>query len=295
MGSEAVQRWAERGKRIDAGGHRVFVVDEPAESEHEAPLLVLHGFPSCSFDWRHVLPRLARRRRVVLVDFLGFGLSDKPDLRYGIRLHANLAQQVVLGLGLRDVALLTHDMGDTVGGELLARSLEGTLGFEITRRVITNGSIYLAMAQLTAGQQALLSLPDEALPADQTADSWKPGFLSGLAGTFAPARQPSGEELDGQWELMATDDGYRLLPRLIRYIEDRRVDEGRFTGAIEVHPAPLGIVWGALDPVAVHPMALRLREARPDAPLTTLDGVGHYPMIEDADRFATAVVHYLDD
>ena len=62
---------------------------------------------------------------------------------------------------------------------------------------------------------------------------------------------------------MATDDGYRLLPRLIRYIEDRRVDESRFTGAIENHPSPLGIIWGELDPVAVHPMALRLREACP--------------------------------
>lgn len=295
MGSGVVEKWTARGRQIEAGGRRVFVIDHPAESEQSPPLLVLHGFPSCSFDWRHVLPQLARRRRVLLLDFLGFGLSDKPDIRYGIRLQANLAQQFVLGLGLREVSLLTHDMGDTVGGELLARSLEGSLGFEVTRRVITNGSIYLAMAQLTAGQQLLLSLPDERLPGDRTAEEWKPGFTSGLAGTFAPARQPSQDELDGQWELMASQDGYRLLPRLIRYIEDRRVDEARFTGAIEVHPSPLGIVWGELDPVAVHPMALRLREARTDAPLTTLDGVGHYPMIEDPDRFATAVVHYLDD
>lgn len=295
MGSGVVEKWTARGRQIEAGGRRVFVIDHPAESEQSPPLLVLHGFPSCSFDWRHVLPQLARRRRVLLLDFLGFGQSDKPDIRYGIRLQANLAQQFVLGLGVREVSLLTHDMGDTVGGELLARSLEGSLGFEIARRVITNGSIYLAMAQLTAGQQALLSLPDERLPGDRTADEWKPGFTSGLAATFAPARQPSQDELDGQWELMASQDGYRLLPRLIRYIEDRRVDEARFTGAIEVHPSPLGIVWGELDPVAVHPMALRLREARTDAPLTTLDGVGHYPMIEDSDRFATAVVHYLDD
>jgi pimeloyl-ACP methyl ester carboxylesterase len=294
VGSDAVQRWAEQGKRIDAGGYRVFVIDHPAEREDQVPLLVLHGFPSCSFDWRQVLAVLGQRRRVVLVDFLGFGLSDKPDLRYGIRLQANLAQQVVLGLGLREVALLTHDMGDTVGGELLARSAEGTLGFEVVRRVVTNGSIYLAMAQLTTGQQILLGMPDERLAAEQPAEAWKPDFTSGLAGTFAPARQPSAEELDAQWELMVTDDGYRLLPRLIRYIEDRRVDEARFTGAIETHPSPLGIVWGELDPVAVHPMALRLRASRPDAPLTTLDGVGHYPMIEDPERFVTAVVHHLD-
>lgn len=290
----AVAAWATRGRLVEAGGHQVFVVDVPGEREDGPPVLVLHGFPSSSFDWRHVVDRLATRRRVVLLDFLGFGLSDKPDLRYGIRIQANLAQQVVLGLGLREVALVTHDMGDSVGGELLARSIEGSLGFGVGQRVVTNGSIYLSMAQLTSGQQALLTLPDEALAADHTADSWRAGFLKGLASTFAPARQPRADELAAQWELMARGDGYRLLPRLIRYLEDRRQDEARFTGGIERHPSPLGIVWGALDPVAVHPMALRLREARRDATLTTLDGVGHYPMIEDPDRFAAAVLHHLD-
>jgi pimeloyl-ACP methyl ester carboxylesterase len=160
--------------------------------------------------------------------------------------------------------------------------------------VITNGSIYIAMAQLSAGQQLLLSLPDEAPPADQPPEQWRDGYCSGLAGTFAPARQPSQEELDAQWELSARDGGYRLLPRLIRYIEERRAEESRFTGAIETHPSPLDIVWGELDPIAVHPMALRLADARPDARLTTLDGVGHYPMIEDPERFGAAVAAYLD-
>lgn len=294
MQNGIVEEWAALGGHVELGGHRLFVVDHPAVDEVEPPLLVLHGFPSCSLDWRAVLPRLAERRRVVLFDFLGFGLSDKPDLRYGIRLHADHAQQIVAGLGLDEIALVTHDMGDTVGGELLARSLEGTLGFGIGRRVITNGSIYLGMAQLTAGQQALMALPDERLGTERTADEWKPGFIAGLAGTFSPSRPPSDDEMDAQWQMAAMHEGYRLLPRLIRYLEDRMVDEARFTGAIESHPSPLGIVWGERDPVAVHPMALRLREARPDAPLTTLDGVGHYPMIEDPERVADAVIGYLD-
>ena len=88
-------------------------------------------------------------------------------------------------------------------------------------------------------------------------------------------------------------DGHTLLPRTIRYIEDRRAEEERFTGAIERHPSPLGVVWGALDPIAVYPMTARLRRARPDATLITLDGVGHYPMVEDPDAFATAVLDLL--
>jgi pimeloyl-ACP methyl ester carboxylesterase len=150
------------------------------------------------------------------------------------------------------------------------------------------------MAQLSPGQLFLLDLPDEMLPTDRPADDWRDGYCAGLAATFAPARQPSAPEMDAQWELAVRDDGYRLLPRLIRYIEERRAEESRFTGAIESHPSPLDIVWGELDPIAVHPMALRLREARPDARLTTLDDVGHYPMVEDPERFAEAVIGYLD-
>jgi pimeloyl-ACP methyl ester carboxylesterase len=86
-----------------------------------------------------------------------------------------------------------------------------------------------------------------------------------------------------------------MLPRLIRYIEERRRHEARFTGAIEEHPSPLGIVWGLDDPIAVASMADRLHAARPDARVSLLDDVGHYPMIEAPERFATAVHRTLAD
>jgi pimeloyl-ACP methyl ester carboxylesterase len=89
-------------------------------------------------------------------------------------------------------------------------------------------------------------------------------------------------------------DGSRLLPRLIRYLSDRRDHEDRFTGAIEAHPSPLSIVWGDLDPIAVVDMAHRLAERRPGAGLEVLQGVGHYPMIEAPEAFAAAVLQGLD-
>jgi len=108
-------------------------------------------------------------------------------------------------------------------------------------------------------------------------------YLEAIAG-----RVPD-EELAAQWELIARADGHRLLPRLIRYIEERRRDEARYTGAIERHPSPLHVVWGVDDPIAVVAMTDRLRAARPDAVVELLDGVGHYPMIESPARFAAAV------
>jgi pimeloyl-ACP methyl ester carboxylesterase len=287
--ADDVREWEARGRRFDLDGRSVWVLDVPPLDDRGLdPLLILHGFPSCSFDWRHVLDALRAQRRIVAVDFLGFGLSDKPDVRYSMRLQADVVEGAARELGLTSVALLTHDMGDTVGGELLARSLEGTLPFAVTRRVLTNGSIYIDMAHLTTGQELLLSLddaPTEFVQAD--------GYKAGLAGTFSPKSAVGDDELEAQWLLAERNGGHRLLSRTIRYIEDRRAEERRFTGAIETHPSPLAVVWGADDPIAVVAMTDTLRRARPDARVTILDGVGHYPMIESPTRFAAAVTPAL--
>lgn len=287
MVSDAIREWETAGRRIDADGDQVWMVELPAiGAETGDPVFVIHGFPTCSYDWRHVLPTLRAGRRVVLFDLPGFGLSDKPNVRYSIRRYADAAQSVAMAAGLRQVALVTHDLGDSVGGELLARDLEGALGFSVTQRVITNGSIYMDLVQLTEGQQLLLAAADE--PIDLAALGIDPeqGFKAGLAGTFAvPATD---EEMAAQWELASRADGHQMLTRTIRYIEDRRAEERRFTAPIETHPSPLAIVWGALDPVAVLPMAERLHSVRAGSTLTVLDGVGHYPMVEAPDRFAAA-------
>jgi pimeloyl-ACP methyl ester carboxylesterase len=232
---------------------------------------------------------------VVLFDFPGFGLSDKPDQRYSLRRQADVAEAVCAALGLDRLALVTHDMGDSIGGELLARDLEGDLGIDITRRVLANGSIYLELAKLTPGQLFLLDLPDARLdppppgaPPDDGA-----AMRAALAATFSPDSPSDPGELAAQWALIARGGGHRLLPRTIRYIEDRRAEEARFTGAIERHPSPLAVVWGDRDPIAVVAMADRLHERRPDAHVAVLDGVGHYPMIEDPARFAAATVGFL--
>jgi pimeloyl-ACP methyl ester carboxylesterase len=289
-----VAQWRDRGTFIEVEGRRVFMVDVPAERDRGlTPMLVLHGYPTCSYDWVHVLPAFTRERRVVLFDFLGFGLSDKPDIRYGIRLHADVAERVAAAAGLDRVVLVTHDMGDTVGGELLARDLDGTLPFAVERRVLSNGSIYIEMAHLSAGQQMLLGADDAII--DMAAMGLDPadGFRNGVGATFAPSHAASAEELETQWQFAAYQDGHKLLARTIRYIEDRRAEEARFTGAIERHPSLLGVVWGALDPIAVLPMTERLLAARPDATLLTLDDVGHYPMVEAPDAFADACLQLL--
>ncbi|MFV0316652.1 MAG: alpha/beta fold hydrolase [Microthrixaceae bacterium] len=297
-----LQTWREQGDMIDIAGDELFLVDRPARSaENGPPVLVIHGFPTSSVDWAPVLDSLSSKRRVVLFDLPGFGLSAKPDRRYGIHQAADAVAGVVEHLGLAAFDLVTHDMGDTVGGEVLARDLEGNLGVagkrvEIRRRVVTNGSIYLELANLTPGQQMLWGADDARLPEELTpaVDALHRSLLDTMAPADSPASNPDDGDVRAAAEGVCHNDGASLLPRLIRYLDDRRDDEARFTGAIESHPSPLGIVWGDLDPIAVIAMAHRLAEHRDDATLIELTGVGHYPMVEQPNAFAEAVVSLLD-
>jgi pimeloyl-ACP methyl ester carboxylesterase len=285
---DLISEWEQRGEYRLLAGYRIFtMVAPPLGAETREPLLVLHGFPTSSFDFHAVLDDLRRGRRVLLLDMLGYGLSEKPDVAYRLATQADIVSAFVADVGIHELALLTHDMGDTVGGELLARQLDGAWRVEVTTRVVTNGSIYIEMAHLSAGQELLLALPDQRLATSDLVDAL--AVQAGVAATFSPQAAVDDAELAALGALVACNDGQLVLPRLIRYIDERRARQDRYTGAIEAHRSPLGIVWGADDPIAVVTMAERLHDARPETTLTVLDGVGHYPMVEAPARFADAV------
>lgn len=291
------EAWSALGTQRQLCGERIFTIDAaPLGAEEYEPLLILHGFPTSSYDYAAVLEPLRRGRRVLLLDMLGFGLSAKPNRHYTMALQADIVVAFVASLGLERVALMTHDMGDTVGGELLARRIEGTWPVDITRRVVTNGSIYIEQAHLTDGQQMLLGLPDELLPegipinADTLALSLRATFSAATAAVPSPW---SADPVRPAAEQIVHDAGQRVLPRLIRYIEERRAHERRFTGAIETDPSPVHVVWGLDDPIAVPTMVDTLVAARPPATAVRLAGVGHYPMVEAPARFLDAVLPFL--
>lgn len=274
-----VTTWQTRGEVLPVAGHDIFVVDR---GRLDAPTLVLlHGFPGSSFDWRLVVDALSPRWRVLTFDFLGYGLSDKPDQVYSLFDQADLVEQLLAAKGVGRAVLVAHDMGDTVAAELLARSTSGDRGgIEWSGCLLTNGSIFIDMAQLTAGQVGLLALPDEMTAGSLGAD----GMAAGLRASFPPDR-PDPEEMQAMVALILHADGDRLLPRLIRYIEERRAHQPRWTAGLVDYPGPMVVAWGDLDPIAVPAMADRLAALRAaagrDVELVHWPDIGHWPSVED--------------
>jgi pimeloyl-ACP methyl ester carboxylesterase len=283
----SVSEWRDGGRRLATGVGSVFVRSTTGEGP---TVLLLHGYPSSSYDFRTVIPHLAGRAWVTM-DFLGFGLSDKPRAhRYSLLEQADLVEAVIADATTGPVVVIAHDMGTSVTTELLARDLEGRLGFDLQRAVLSNGSVILARASLRPIQNVLRGRlgPVVARLVNRRM------LLPGLARLFSTGHPLSAEEAAAQWALLSYNDGHRILHLLISYLDERERHASRWHGAVREWPKPLGFLWGLDDPVATANVLDGLRELRPAAPVIELPGLGHYPQIEDPATFATSALRLLD-
>lgn len=284
----SLESYARGGEYVAVGSGRLFVTTLNAEAPG-TPLLVLHGFPTCAHDFFAVAPALARRRPVVLFDFLGYGLSDKPA-RYGYSLfeQADTALELLALRGIREVDVLAHDMGTSVLCELLARRERGLLPVDLRSIAFTNGSVFVEMASLTFGQRALLSPLGRAFAKLNNRAS----FEVQLRRVFA--KKPSAELLRTMSELAERSDGFARFPSTIRYVEERRRFAERWHGALATWEKPALVAWGALDPVAVMPIGEKLARTLPRGELVRFPEIGHYPQIEAPETFASVVSEFFD-
>src|SRR6478736_2025456 len=135
-----LREWRDRGRSVQALGMNVFVVHANPEAK-ATPLLLLHGFPTSSYDFRAVIDELSRDRPVITLDFPGAGFSDKPaGYSYSLIEQADVVEVVCAGLGLARAHVFAHDVGTSVATELLARRQAGLLGFGISSVTLMNGS-----------------------------------------------------------------------------------------------------------------------------------------------------------
>ncbi len=280
MTVRAAEWWA-GGARVDGpGGHSVFV---RTAGPDDAPVLTfLHGFPTSSLDWAPMFERLAGERRLVALDFLGFGDSDKPrPHRYSLLEQADAVEAVWEHLGIERTALVAHDYGDSVGQELLARRDDRDLPVEVMAAAFLNGGMLPTLHRPLLIQRLLahrfLGPALSKVTSERT-------FTRGLRRVIA---RPIGDaELHEHWVALTNRGGRELAHALLAYIDERRSYALRWEGAIARCDVPLRFVWGPLDPVSGAHMLAELRLRRPDATVAELAGVGHYPQIEDPEAVA---------
>jgi alpha-beta hydrolase superfamily lysophospholipase len=104
-------------KYIEVRGARMPYV----ETGKGDPILLLHGNPTNVYIWRNIIPHLAKHGRVIAVDLIGFGKSDRPDIEYRFSDHAAYLEGFIEKMGLRNITLVTHDWGSALGFDYASR------------------------------------------------------------------------------------------------------------------------------------------------------------------------------
>ncbi|MGH2955863.1 MAG: alpha/beta fold hydrolase [Solirubrobacterales bacterium] len=283
-----VAAWKQRGADQEVAGHGIHVFRREGR---EPLLLLLHGFPSSSYDWRLLLEE-ERDHAALAFDLLGYGLSAKPaDHEYTIFEQADIAEELIgRHAAERSVFLVAHDMGTSIATELMARDLEGALGMDLRGALLFNGSMIQEAASPTIAQR-LLSGPLGPVFARFSGERF---FRQQFGSIFSPEHPLTDEEAEDQWSLIVERGGNRLGHRLISYTDERVRHAERWHGALRDWPKPITLAWGMLDPVATERVLEATLNLRPAAPLTRLEDVGHYPQIEDPARLASVLRGALD-
>lgn len=279
--SSIISNWKSTGRFLDFNGHQIFW--KQAGSETSPVLVLIHGFPTSSWDWHHLWDDLARDFHVITLDMLGFGLSDKPrNHQYRLAEQADIFETLLTQLNVNEYHILAHDYGDTVAQELLARFDLGTSKQTIKSICLLNGGIFPETHQPLLIQKLLLS-PIGALI----------GLLMSYK-TFAAnigkicTRPIPEEEMKNFWQLIRHNNGRRVIHKIIYYMVERAENRERWVGALQNSSVSLRFVVGLDDPISGAHVAARYRELIPDADIVELPGVGHYPQMEAPEEVLSA-------
>ena len=294
-----VDEWRSRGQFFMFESYQIFYIEE-GQGE---PLLLLHAYPTASWGFHRIWSSLIERFRVITLDLLGSGFSDKPKRNvYSISRLADITAALIFELGINQFHLLTHAYGGTVGQELLARHLisrqrpasniENPFP-QILSACFINSGLFPEGTKPTRMQKLLLSPVGPLIT--QLAPSPYRVFCDKLTQNFGPHTQPSEQDLMAIWELLTLKEGHRIVPYVLAYLKERVQFRDRWVGALQQNNLPLCLIHGAADPVAGELIPKIWQDLLPKATHIPLDStIGHYPPLEAPEATLSAYFSFID-
>jgi pimeloyl-ACP methyl ester carboxylesterase len=272
--------WKSKGKFIQVNNNRLFVIDtNNGINTSQKSMVILHGYPTSSFDYYKVLPELSKNYRVILHDHLGFGFSDKPkDVNYSLVTQADIALELWRQLGLKKIFLFAHDYGTSVATEIIARYNANELDIEIEQLILTNGSIHIELSQLRTIQKLLKHKFLGKYVAKLT------NFLifkKNMKNIYFDTSKVTDNELKEMWKLIELNGGRKVIHKLTQYINERYLHWNRWIGALKETQISTKIIWAKNDPIAVPAIAKLLAKEIPNNTLYWIEKTGHFLMLEN--------------
>ena len=252
-------------------------------------LVLLHGYPTSSFDFREMIAALEDDYFIAVLDFPGFGFSDKPQDGYSYMLadDARLVDHFVREIvGLDRFHLLTHDRGGSVGFALLGHYLRDDPPYEITYHFISNGGLFLPLTNLGQGRNWQL-----ASRADRLGHQLGPVRPE----RPAPPRVTEGPPVRVAYaDIQAFNDGVGARFYVGKYLLERAANEYHWLDNLRESPIPTALIWGLLDTpnpprIGNHIWHTYLDRRPVESTYWLLPTAGHYPQRDEPEEMAGIV------
>jgi len=251
------------------------------------PLVLLHGMWDSRRTWRRVAPTLAERFRVLMPDLPGHGFSGRPDAPYTLTWYAATILAWLDALRVEQAHVCGHSYGggvaqwmvlqDRARVERLALVSSGGLG----KRV----GLGLRLASFPVGGPLI------APAVLRLGTRW---MLQAAPGTFGH-NEP--EEIDRFVRMTRIPGSGRAFCRTVRGVINplgQHVQTWQRIGEVERLP-PVAAFWGEKDPILPLSHGLAARRRIEGSTLSVFPGCGHYPHLDNPDRFARELTEFLED
>ncbi|NEJ00188.1 alpha/beta fold hydrolase [Rhizobium ruizarguesonis] len=241
----------------------------------DAPVLLLpHGYPCSSYEFRNLMPRLADRWRLIAPDFPGAGYSGTPDdFDYSFDGYAAWLEAFVSAMNVDRFVLYLHDFGSPIGARLAIRDPR-----RIVALIIQNGDIPYedALGPKYADIEATWTLPEsemrKVLAEAVSEETFKEEFLNDLPPSLADTIPPDLWKL--HWSLI-TPRRKEIAIDLIAGLKKNRSWFPQHRKYLQEYQPPTLIVWGPNDHYMPEESAQAYLRDLPDAELHLLGG-GHW-------------------
>lgn len=276
-------------RSLDLDGTEVFLREAGPAS---APALLLpHGYPCSSYEFRQLIPALADRWHLIAPDFPGCGYSGTPDhFPYDFDGYADFLDRLMQRLDVPRFALYLHDFGSQIGLRLaIARPRS------ITALIIQNGDIYEdALGPKYEPLQAYFRNPTAEAKAKLaeavSEEGFKDEFLNEVSPEVAARIPPDLWRL--HWSLM-TPRRKQIAVDVIAGLKDNLDWFPRYQAYLHEHQPPTLIVWGPRDGYMPEPSARAYLRDLPQAELHLLPDGGHWLLETHLDEVTRLMRDFL--
>lgn len=272
-------------RTVTIHGHALSFID----SGHGSAVLFIHGLLGSHRNWTHLVDRLDEDHRVIVPDLFGHGMSDKPRGDYSLGAHAATLRDLLDRLDVERVTLVGHSLGGGIAMQLCYLFPE-----RVDRlALVASGGLGRTVSPLL--RSATLPGAEWVLPV--LASPLVRGGVDTVGRALSLTGWRAGADARIAWESFASlsdAESRRAFLATTRAVIDTGGQSisahDRLAEAIAV---PTLVVWGARDRLIPAGHAERARTAFTDVRVEVFESAGHFPHLEEPERFAAVLNDFM--